>query len=61
MAKDTGVEDCEGLEAAYRKRVDVVVVLNVKQSHGAPGAPPLKVSLVSQKLQHTKKKPKKLP
>lgn len=53
--KDAGVEGCENLRAAYRKRVDVVVVLSVKQSHGAPGAPPLKVSLISQKLQHMNK------
>lgn len=56
LEKDLDVEDCEIHEPAYRKGVDVVVVLNVKQSDGAPGAPPLKVGLVSQKLQHIRKK-----
>lgn len=51
-------EDRESREAAYRKGVDVVVVLNVKQSHGTPGAPPPQLGLVFQKLQHTHKKKK---
>lgn len=34
----------------YRKRVDVVVLLDVKQHHGAPGAPAMMVHLIPQKL-----------
>lgn len=37
---------------AYRKWVDVVVVLDVKQHHRASGAPSMMVSLIPHKLQH---------
>lgn len=35
----------------YGKRVDVVVLLDVEQHHGAPGAPAVMVHLIPQKLQ----------
>lgn len=39
-------------EPAYRKRVNIVVVLDVEQHHGASGAPPMMVSFIPHKLQH---------
>lgn len=37
---------------SYRKGVNVVVILDVKQHHGAPGAPSMMVRLILHKLQH---------
>lgn len=44
----------ESLFSPYRKWVNVVVVLDVKQHHRAPGAPPMMVILILHKLQHKK-------
>lgn len=38
-------------EPTYGKRVDVVVLLDVEQHHGAPRAPAVMVHLIPQKLQ----------
>lgn len=35
----------------YRKWVDVVVLLDVEQHHGAPGAPAMMVHFIPQELQ----------
>lgn len=37
---------------SYRERVSIVVIVDVKQHHRAPGGPAMKVSFVLHKLQH---------
>lgn len=36
LENNLGNKDCDTYEPTYRKGVDVVVVLNVKESHRAP-------------------------